>query len=764
MSEAVKERLYGLLPAVHRIRDAEQGEPLRALLAVIETELAALETDIGDLYENWFVETCEEWVVPYIGDLLGVRLLHAVQSAGIYTLRPYVANTLAYRRRKGTAFVLEQLARDVTGWPARAVEFFQLLCTTQHLNHLRPANLCPLDLRDPNPLELIDGPFDRAAHTGDVRHIDNGRGRHNIPNVGLFLWRLQAYPVERGTARLIGTPADARYTFSPLGYRTPLFNQPQTETEISHLAEEINAPGVLRRRALHDELEAWRQALVDGEPPQKAYFGTEPVFEVFVDGAEDPIPAEQVLICDLDDWRRPDGTKTYFPSSDPHCFETPGCGVERDIAVAVDPKLGRLTFPEGAEPSAVQVCYSYGFSGDVGGGPYDRQDSVRGWFDPLDYLEVWQIGVTKDQATLADAPDPGQLVTTLHEAVEAWNDQLANNPRTLGLITIMDSSTYQEDLTASHQVELPPGSKLAIVAADWPAVDVPDVPGQKQRVVGQLSPDGVRPHLLGDISAHGTSNGDADPGQLVLDGLMVEGTLTVLAGNLGGLSLHHCTLVPKEGGLAVASSTAAGSKNDRLEVRVRRSICDTIALPSTVPDLYVSDSIVGVTAGVAIEARGTDVHIEASTLFGRTRVRSLEASNTIFTERVRATRRQVGCVRFSYVAQDSRTPRRYRCQPCLALEQYAHEIGKASADELTAAQRRLVQARVKPRFASIHHDRPEYAQLSLACAEEIRTGAEDGAEMGVFHHLKQPQREANLRAALDEYLRFGLEAGLFYVT
>jgi hypothetical protein len=36
--------------------------------------------------------------------------------------------------------------------------------------------------------------------------------------------------------------------------------------------------------------------------------------------------------------------------------------------------------------------------------------------------------------------------------------------------------------------------------------------------------------------------------------------------------------------------------------------------------------------------------------------------------------------------------------------------------------------------------------------------------MGVFNQLKQPQREANLRTALEEYLRFGLEAGIFYVT
>jgi hypothetical protein len=36
--------------------------------------------------------------------------------------------------------------------------------------------------------------------------------------------------------------------------------------------------------------------------------------------------------------------------------------------------------------------------------------------------------------------------------------------------------------------------------------------------------------------------------------------------------------------------------------------------------------------------------------------------------------------------------------------------------------------------------------------------------MGAFNHLMQPQREANLRLRLEEYLPFGLEAGLIYVT
>jgi hypothetical protein len=67
-------------------------------------------------------------------------------------------------------------------------------------------------------------------------------------------------------------------------------------------------------------------------------------------------------------------------------------------------------------------------------------------------------------------------------------------------------------------------------------------------------------------------------------------------------------------------------------------------------------------------------------------------------------------------------------------------------------------------FTSVDFGDPGYAQLALNCAPEIHSGADDGAEMGVFDYLKQPQREANLRSSLDEYLRFGLEAGIFFVN
>ena len=45
-------------------------------------------------------------------------------------------------------------------------------------------------------------------------------------------------------------------------------------------------------------------------------------------------------------------------------------------------------------------------------------------------------------------------------------------------------------------------------------------------------------------------------------------------------------------------------------------------------------------------------------------------------------------------------------------------------------------------------------------ARRIARGAEGEGEMGAWHFLQAPQRLRNLQIALDEYLRFGLEAGV----
>src|SRR5689334_9584016 len=176
------DRLYDLLPGVYRKRDAELGQPARALLRVIAEQVNLVEDDIARLYDNWFIETCDDWIVPYIADLVGYR---AVTEAGgaatstdaarnrILIPRREVANTIRYRRRKGTLSVIELLAGDVAGWPSRAVEFYRLLGVAQHLNHLQLHRGRTVDLRRGDALERLDGPFDQIAHNVDVRRINS---------------------------------------------------------------------------------------------------------------------------------------------------------------------------------------------------------------------------------------------------------------------------------------------------------------------------------------------------------------------------------------------------------------------------------------------------------------------------------------------------------------------------------------------------------------------------------------------------------------
>jgi hypothetical protein len=763
MSLYQPERLYKLLPAFYRVRDSDQGEPLRALLAVIEGELERIEGDTSVLYDNWFIETCDEWVVPYIGDLLGVRPIRAIESAGV-SARAYVANTIAYRRRKGTAVVLEQLARDVTGWPARAVEFFTRLATAQHVNHVRQKPTATPSVRDAANAELADSAFDPFSHTLEVRNAATRGGRFNIPNVGIYLWRLRSYAVGAGepgdespdftSARDLGT----YWTIHPAGVDSPLFNNARTETTITHLAEEQNVPGELRRLALNAELERLRRNIATPAP----VFMTEadPVLRIFVQLAGESVPVEvrreDIYLCEI-----PDDVELTSP-------------VPR--VLALDPSRGRLAFPAALDVQQVWVQSSYGFSGDLGGGPYDRSAAVRaanqtvaidvsaagnvgGFFD----IEVWQVGVSH----LTPDDGSGILFPSLRAAVDAWNLQ---PPGSTGVIVLMDSlSDRADDGGGPIEIEIGERSHLLIVAGEWPLEPIPGAPpGSVQRVPGHFDAQQIRAHLAGDLIVRGSAAAESDnAGACFFNGLMLEGQLSVAPGNLGTLGLAHCTVIPGRGTLSVQSGG-----NERLMLTVDRSICAAITVPDPIRGITISDSIVGDDAGspdLSVDAPQTPLDALRTSFFGGAICLTLNASDCIFDGIVEALRRQTGCVRFSYVPLGSAAPRRYRCQPDLEIATRITALREATLPALPPASaedaiRIEVAALIRPLFVSRTYGDPGFGQLELRCAAQIRTGAESGAEMGAFEFLKQPQREANLRDALDEYLRFGLEAGIFFVT
>ena len=159
---------------------------------------------------------------------------------------------------------------------------------------------------------------------------------------------------------------------------------------------------------------------------------------------------------------------------------------------------------------------------------------------------------------------------------------------------------------------------------------------------------------------------------------------------------------------------------------------------------------------------GPECEIINSTVVGSVYVRAMRlASNTIFTDSVTVQRRQVGCMRMSYVSRESATPRRFRCEPDRAMT--AVVTGEMSEAEAHRAKLEAEQ-RVRPQFTTRRYGIPTYVQLSQDCAQEIRTGADNGSEMGAFNSLMQPQRQTNLHIRFKEYLPFGLEYGLIYVN
>ncbi|MFL5541421.1 MAG: hypothetical protein ACJ8J0_20705, partial [Longimicrobiaceae bacterium] len=618
------DRLYDLLPAVHRRRDTEQGDPLRALLQVIAEQVQVVDDDIGRLYENWFIETCDDWVVPYLGDLIGYASVAAAGEPGdgtdpsrralerVLAPRREVANTIRYRRRKGTLALLELLGGDVAGWPARAVELYQQLAWAQPLNHQRLARGRTASLRDGDALDLLGGPFDAMAHSADVRRPGSARtrGRPSIPGVGLFVWRLRAYSVTRAPAYCSDSYGSGSYTFSVLGNDAPLFTRPVPEPSPETIAGPLHVPAPIRRRALERNVEA--------------YYGEGRSFTIWVDGwnghtAARPLPASALIVADLTDW----------------AYRTPRG------RVAVDPVLGRIAFPPRQLPrNGVWVSYHYGFSDDLGGGEYERTLSQPAG------ATLYRVG-------------QDETVTRIGDALAKWRHDAPRH----AVIEIADSGVYVEQVN----VELGEGQSLQLRAAS-----------SRRPVLRLMDWQTARPDALAVAGGRGS--------RFTLDGLLVAGRSVRCEGPLAEVAIRHCTLVPGWTLAPNCDPRRPGEPSlelidTRARVAVQRSILGSIQVSQDEVgadpiSIRITDSILDATSPER-EAVGAPtwplahavLTIQRSTVFGEIQAHAIRlAENSLFIGRVRVARRQLGCMRFCYVTPGSRTPRRYRCQPDEAEE------------------------------------------------------------------------------------------------
>jgi hypothetical protein len=800
------QKLFNLLPALYRLRDAQLAQsqnlltpseatqlaalqsiappltvvqqqqldqllakaargPLQSLLMLVAEQLAAVEYDLNQLYDDQFIETCANWVIPYIGDLIGYQSVKGIAPA-VASPRAEVAHTISFRRRKGTVLVLEQLARDVTGWGAHAVEFFLRLADTQYMNHIRPHNFYAPNLRRWEPRVYMDTGFDATAHTVDVRRIAVARGRHNIQNIGVFLWSLNAYSLTMSPATAVaGAPQCFR--FSPLGRDMALFTNPVSQgADITAAAQPFNVADRLRRHVLCHDIEQ----IQAGAPA--VYYGVGNSVALYIGG----ILKNKIQVCDLSG---DDGSWVNLPAT----------GSPYDAAI--DPQLGRIALPPvvGSSPN-VQSSFYYGFNADLGGGEYSRADTFA-----------------------ASLEQPVVRVPDNHPDIQSALNSLGGD----GVVEITNSEVYSE---AGLNVNVSANGLIELRAHD-----------------------GCRPVLV--LSGKVTVTGGAESA-FDLNGLLVSSAIApaipapaaliyVPAIGSGGqpnqlshLGLTHCTLVPgwaltPDGDPRYGADPALIAEQAGLQLVVQKSILGGILIHQ-LATANVADSIVDATSatGVAYAALdgaggGGSLTLQGVTVVGKIHATLLSlVSNSIiwagsavgdsWAAPLWADRKQEGCVRFSYIPPGSVIPRHFECvvegygtnfptwsaSTSIAVGQLITAISSgssyiyrctvggttgSSAPTFSAAQGSIATDGAVtwqnvgtpgitpgPLFESLRYGDSGYAKLLAQTDDSVRRGADDGGEMGGFHFVLAPLRETDLRVRLQEYLPVGLEFGIFYET
>jgi hypothetical protein len=742
---AQPERLYRLLPALYRQRDQLRGEPLRALLDVLEKELQALEADIEDTYANWFIQTCDTSRIPYIGHLAGIADMHPEEIV-FPTQRRQVGNSIAYRRRKGTIATLERVLADGTGWAAAALEMGRQVSFSQDVEQARPTMGRTVDVRDLTALADPEGAFTTLAHLLEARRIDPAlkratdgllaerqpgrRGKYNLPNVGIFFWRLRSYAMTGSAAHVVGPACGTkllRYTFHPLGEDMQLFTRPEPPASISDRVQATNVPGPITRELLNADLQSYLRRY------ERLGYGIGPAATLaYGPGRSMEVRYEEARLSQLPGSDRQRLTVVATPAHPDKVVAVDLSGWETDAGivalkswardgkqVAIDPQLGRLVWlDEERSPGVLRVNYSYGFSAEIGGGPYRRERIDR---EAGDRPANCVIPLARNTA-----------IDTMAKALALWRRALKVNEANLdATIRILDSGVYDEELA----LELPPGAKLAIVAEN-----------------------GVRPALTGGKAGRIVVTGETGAGgegaprtekvgaQLILNGLLLPAQLCVgraaengpLAGITGlRLAIEHCALIRAQGpggsekpdehsGLLVILPTGDA---ETLRVTISQSITGPLRVPDSVAELTIRQSIIDGGEGWAIcapddEDAAPAVDMAQVTVFGSVHARRLVALDSLLAGPRVTAPAQPRDIQFTYLP------------------------GEGAA----------------PIFTSRRYGDPAYAQLSLDCPLAILGGASDGSEMGAFHDLYQLQAERNLAALLDEYLPMGLSAGVFYIT
>ncbi len=740
------EKIWALIPEVYRNADglAERPGQLRALVEILAEQAAVARRSVDRLWSDTRADEADDWAIPYIGALIGARPVNALNRPG---QRVNLARTILYRRRQGTARLMELLADDIADWDAVASEAFRRLIRHWHMldsgPQPGPITRSPLwgyaDLRATRISDVLDGPHDDLSHFPDVRRHRGLSGRYGIPKVNLHLFRQYAFPLSGVTPRLID---DELYTLDPSGRDVALFQVGGRVIEDSCAAArewEMRAPIPCRRL----NFAGFRPEIGHAPPGLAALlapiygrrFATEAGMLEAADAALAADPAPPNSLSDTEAAlliaaaMEPDTPRrNLLPGGDPAAlsialavaadFDDPPLGPQvlyganlaewgidhgppGWVEALVDPARGRVRLLNPLPPDRdlhVQLIY-YGAFWPVGAGTHDRASSLSD--GPFTLIDVDQPDFT--------APLSGEL-------------------------RFRDSRTFRPLLPGDGVIRADGDLTLSAWNGERPFVEATPAGGVLTlRAVAPgltLTIDGL---WLGVLGAAAT--------QLLIDGTWAKVVLRNVTLDPGGERAAAPAAAPES--IPPVTLAFGGAIDDIL---IDRSVTGPILEQVTALDPCAVDTMTLCNAIIygggpepTILLRNARLRLDRSTVFGDLVTGRLDASEVLVDGQVRVEDVQSGCFRFSAAASGGRVP-----QP------YESHFFTGGLPPQTFVSRRFGDA--------------GYAQLSEVAPPEIREGGENGTEMGAYNAALDPIKRADLRSKLEEFMPINAIAQLVFET
>ena len=242
----------------------------------------------------------------------------------------------------------------------------------------------------------------------------------------------------------------------------------------------------------------------------------------------------------------------------------------------------------------------------------------------------------------------------------------------------------------------------------------------------------------------------------------------------GGFGYFNGNRAPRFPGIIVREPYGFANAQDELmfeqtpELVIQRSICGAIFTDEGYR-LCLSDSVVEsipvdvpqsvgpakefpfAIGGATDRATGyaCPTVVENVTILGRVRAATIEGAGTIFTGVLEAFDQQVGCLKYCYFADDTRSPLPPDAVRNRLPQHFACVFGNTGA--------RLL-------FTSEFFGSPGYCQLSLECDQRILEQGVGNDQMGAFNFLSEAHKWRNLKIRFREFMPVGIRPLLIPVT